>query len=228
MAHCLESCIEPAFYHSPAKARPHPQGNGLATDSNIWCRLHIVGVLSLALLGRHLPYSEHFFGGSNLSPAPSPACSSKMRRGCSPKGAEPMGKDLSFFFTRKRKGGWRGINSDVMGLRRTLGLEAIWSRCWQGLWERGKRDSCLVRWGCPRVRKRLQSFLEFLAYKGCLMTFSWPSTPLLHRRPLGAGLLGEVPGPRRPSQAPPQLCAIKQSHSSCWAPPPGRVCTCEW
>lgn len=33
------------------------------------------------------------------------------------------------------------------------------------------------------------------------MTFSWPPTPLLKARPVGAGLLGEVPGPRRPSQA---------------------------
>lgn len=26
-----------------------------------------------------------------------------------------------------------------MGLRRTAGLEAIWSRCWQGPWERKRR-----------------------------------------------------------------------------------------
>lgn len=88
-----------------------------------------------------------------------------------------------------------------MGLRRTLGLEAIWSRCWQGLWERGRGAAALSGGGCPRVRKRLKSFLEFLAYEGCLMTFSWPLAPLLQGRPLGAGLLREVPGPRRPSQA---------------------------
>lgn len=144
MAHCLESYIEPAFYHSSAKARPRPQGNGLAADSNIWCRLHIVGVLSLALLGRHLPYAEHFLRGQALALPPHLPAGSQMRSRCSPpKGTEPIGKDLSFLFTRKRKDGWRGINSDVTGLRRTLGLEAIWSRCWQGLWERGRGAAAL-------------------------------------------------------------------------------------
>lgn len=33
------------------------------------------------------------------------------------------------------------------------------------------------------------------------MTFPWPHTPLLKAGAVGAGLLGEVPGPRRPSQA---------------------------
>lgn len=124
-----------------------------------------------------------------------------MRSACPPKGTEPICKGPIFLFTRKREDGWGGTNSDVMGLRRTVGLEAIWSRCWQGLWEKGEEGSCLVRWGCPRVRKRLQSFLEFLAYKGCLMTFSWPPTPLLKARPVGTGLSGEVPGSRRPGQA---------------------------
>lgn len=58
----------------PSQGETCPQGNGLAADSNIWCRPHIAGVLSLALLGRHLHYSEHFLGGSRLSPALSPAC----------------------------------------------------------------------------------------------------------------------------------------------------------
>lgn len=109
MAHCLESYIEPAFYHSSAKARPRPQGNGLAADSNIWCRLHIVGVLSLALLGRHLPYAEHFLRGQALALPPHLPAGSQMRSRCSP----PKELNLSvrtylFFLQGKEKTGGEG------------------------------------------------------------------------------------------------------------------------
>lgn len=145
VAHCLESCTEPGFYHSPAKARPHPQGNGLAADPNIWCGLHVdVGVLSLVLLGRPISLTLITFSGVKTQPCPPHLpIDRQMRSGRSHEGTEPICEDPIVLFTRKRKDGRRGINSDVMGLRRTVGLEAIWSRCWQGLWERGRRAAAL-------------------------------------------------------------------------------------
>lgn len=146
MAHCLGSSTELVFYHSPAKARPHPQGNGLAADPNIWCSLHMDGCWGAEPGSARKAPLSHFHHFLRVRPQPCPPhlpVDSQMRGSCSPKGTEPICKDLSFLFTRKRKDGRRGINSDVTGLRRTVGLEAIWSRCWQGLWERERRAAAL-------------------------------------------------------------------------------------
>lgn len=103
------------------------------------------GVLSLVLLGRPISLALITFSGVKFQSGPPHLPVDNQMRGelFSPKGTEPICKDLSFLFTRKRKDGWGGINSDVMVLRRTVGLEAIWSRCWQGLWERGRRAAAL-------------------------------------------------------------------------------------
>jgi hypothetical protein len=44
-----------------------------------------------------------------------------------------------------------------MSLRRTVGLEAIWSRCWQGPWERGRRAAAMSGGGVLGSKKT-QSF----------------------------------------------------------------------
>lgn len=105
-------------------------------------------MLNCLLLGRSLSLTT-LFTFSGFGPQPLlPHLPVDSHRGSScphptphyPQGTEPICRAcLSFIFEKEKKEGLQGINSDVMGRRRTRGLEAIWSRCWQGPWERRER-----------------------------------------------------------------------------------------
>lgn len=83
-----------------------------------------------------------------------------------PQGTEPICRAcLSLIFEKEKKEGLQGINSDVMGRRRTWGLEAIWSRCWQGPWERRERAAGSPGGGCPGVRQRPHGMMK-LSFSG--------------------------------------------------------------
>lgn len=83
-----------------------------------------------------------------------------------------------------------------MGRRRTWGLEAIWSRCRQGPWER-REGSWFTGWGVSwGQRPHGMMKLSFSGISGLGRmddaAFPWPLAPLLKPGPIGAGLLEEV------------------------------------